>query len=301
MRNYLDLKRMRYIVEVAHAEAITTAAQVLNISQPALTRNIAEVEEELGIQIFHRLPRGIQLTEEGRNFVSRAKRIIDDVDDLSREVGEHKTVPSGRLRVGFTPSGYLGFGSSVLIKLAEQHPGVGIETSTGTPQNICPKLLHGELDLIIGSSSYLQRWRELEVKKLVPLKFCCVFRKEHPISEINGPTELDVLKYPVILPASIEPMLSDIAQRYVDLELPRLKPHYVTDDFLLALDFIRCSDAFYPLTGLDPTFSDLSEHFFLLREAVEIPEHHVSIAYSPHRPKSAVTKLFEDLIATELS
>ncbi len=87
MRSQIDLKRMRYIFEVARVEAITTAAKSLSITQPALTRNIAEVEEELGVQIFYRLPRGIELTEEGKELVTRDKQILGDVDNLITELG----------------------------------------------------------------------------------------------------------------------------------------------------------------------------------------------------------------------
>jgi len=301
MRNLLDIKRMRYIVEVARAEAITTASRLLNISQPALTRNIAEVEEELGIQIFHRLPRGIQLTQDGQRFVSRAKRIIEDVDDLASEIGGQQVVPTGRLRIGFTPAGYLGYAVSALEKLAEEYPSVSIETTTGTPQAISPRLLHGELDLVVGSSSYLERWKELEIKKLFPSEFVCVFRKRHPIAAIEKPTELDVLQYPVAMPESVELVYSDIAQRYVDLGLPKMRPHYVSDNFRLILRWLRKSDAFYPLNSPSADIAALEPHFHIVRNAVNFPNHHVSVATSSHRPKSRVTEIFENLLIEQLS
>ena len=90
-KSHIDLRRLRYIVEAARAKSVTAAAHILAITQPALTRNITEVEEELGVQIFHRLPRGIELTEKGEEFVNRARVILEDVELLSRDMLKNKT------------------------------------------------------------------------------------------------------------------------------------------------------------------------------------------------------------------
>ena len=65
-RNQLETKRLRYIVEVSKSGSITTAAETLSITQSALSQNIAEVEDVLGVKLFNRLPRGVLLTEAGR-------------------------------------------------------------------------------------------------------------------------------------------------------------------------------------------------------------------------------------------
>ena len=82
LRTQIDLRRLRYVVEVARAESITTAAQTLAITQPALTRAIAELEASLGIKLFERLPRGVRATPEGERFLFRARKRIVDMDDL---------------------------------------------------------------------------------------------------------------------------------------------------------------------------------------------------------------------------
>ena len=73
MASRLDFRKLRYVVAVAQVSSLTAAAKLLSITQPALTRCISEVEEDLGIQIFMRLPRGVALTEEGERFVNRAR------------------------------------------------------------------------------------------------------------------------------------------------------------------------------------------------------------------------------------
>ncbi len=104
MRNQIDLKRLRYILEVARAESITTAAETLSLTQPALTRAIADVEAVLKSQLFHRRPRGVQLTTAGQRFASRARRLVSDMDDLVADMRESSNRLTGRLRLGVTPT-----------------------------------------------------------------------------------------------------------------------------------------------------------------------------------------------------
>ncbi|MDA1074116.1 MAG: LysR family transcriptional regulator [Proteobacteria bacterium] len=293
MHAQVDLKRMRYIVEVARAEAITTAAETLGLTQPALTRSINEVENTLETRLFHRLPRGVQLTDAGKRFVERARLILGDVDDLVSDIRAGNNVPTGRIRLGAVPAGYLNFAIPALKKLAGAHPGIKIEVVSGTPQALCPKLLHGELNAIIGSSSYLNRWKELKVTTLMPMQFACMVRRNHPLAKIPKPRETDMLSYPMIMPASVEAVYSDIAQRYLHHGLSPLQPQYVTDDFDLASALVKSTDAFYPVHFPDAGVGNLFDDFVLLKGIVQMPDHYISLGTSSLYPKSEAVKLFE--------
>jgi len=126
----------------------------------------AEVEAELGTKLFHRLPRGVQLTDTGERFVQRARQVISDVDDLVTDIREATTALSGRLRIGVSPAGYVNYLLPELTTIAREHPEVRVETISGSAQSLCPRLLRGELNLLIGPSSYLNRWKELHVQEL---------------------------------------------------------------------------------------------------------------------------------------
>ncbi|MGB1883492.1 MAG: LysR family transcriptional regulator [Gammaproteobacteria bacterium] len=293
----IDLRRMRTVVEVARAEAITTAAQTLGLTQSAVSRTVAEVEDALGHRLFDRLPRGIQLTERGERFVDRAKRVLAEVDDLIAEMSERPTSVTGRLRVGLAATGY--YAAAALISLARQHPDVAFETAHDSAQSLCPRVLHGELDIVIGSSSYLKRWRELEVTPLRPMHFACLVRKNHPILKNDQPQEIDLLGYPLILPESIELNYSDIAQRYVHHGLPRLRPHYVTDNFELAAKLLTETEAFMPFMHPDKTLGGIDAHFVPLRDVVDMPRHYLSYARARHRPRTQVVELFEKVLVDE--
>jgi len=301
VRAQIDPKRMRYILEVARAEAISTAAETLGVTQSALSRSIADVESALGLQLFHRLPRGIRLTEAGERFVTGAQRVLEEIDNLVAYVREPRDLIGGRLRVGFAPSGYVDHATRGLREFARAHPAVAVEVVTGTTQALCPRLLNGELDVLVGSSSYLERWRELDITPLARMHFACMVRLEHPLAVQNEPLrEIDVLGYPFILPRSVEPTYSDVAKRFVHHGLPPLQPRYAVDDFNVILRIVRATDAIYPLMSPDRNFGRLGQYVALLRDAIDMPPHFICVAYSSARAKSVAAERFEGLIATRL-
>ena len=300
MRIQIDLKRLRYIVEVARAESITTAAETLGLTQPALTRSIGEVEKVLGTRLFHRLPRGMQLTEAGQRFVVRARQILGEMDDLVADLSHSRERITGRLRLGVVPTAWLPYARPALIRLASEYPGIKIEVVNGTVQELSPRLLHGEVTCLLSTSNYLKRWRDLEIIGLRKLVTGCLVREHHPITQLPKPSEADLLGYPVIMPASVDPTYSDIAQRYLHHNLPQPQPHYVTDDWELIKDLVRCSDAFHPVIYQADAPID-EPGLAVLHGVIRMSEHRVSIAFSRLQPKSDAAVVFERMMRESLA
>src|SRR5690348_745175 len=97
----IKLTQLKYFVKVAELEHFGQAAQELHIVQPALSRQVQHLEDELGTQLFERLPRGIKLTAAGTVLLERAQHLLDDVERMvaaTRLAGAGKT---GFLKVGF--------------------------------------------------------------------------------------------------------------------------------------------------------------------------------------------------------
>ncbi len=294
MASHIDLKRLRYVVEIARAESITTAAETLGLTQPALTRSLGEVESVLGTRLFHRLPRGMQLTESGSRFVARARQILGEMDDLIADVSHSPEKVTGRLRLGISPSSWLPYARSALTELAVTYPGIKIEIVNGTVQELCPRLLRGELSGVLATSTYLSRWRDLEVIPLKKLSVGCLVRAKHPVTQMDQPGEADLLAYPLVMPSSVDPTYSDTAQRYLEHNLPMPQPHYMTDDWELIKDLVRVTDAYSPITY--PGNPPLDDGLIILENVIRLSEHQVSIAFSRAHPRSEASELFEQLM-----
>lgn len=296
MRTQIDLKRLRYIVEIARCESITTAAETLSLTQPALTRSVAEVENELGTKLFHRLPRGVALTEQGERFVQGARRVIGDVDDLITDIRDASKALSGRLRIGVSPLAYSELVLPELARIAREHPQVRIETVGGTAQSLCPQLLRGEINFLIAPSSYLTRWKELQLTVFREMHFGCIIRKDHPLTKKANVKEVELLEYPVVLPSSVELMYSDTAQRYTHHNLYPPQPRYVSDNVEVIKALVANSDSYFPLHSADPGFGHISDGFEVLSGVLKLPSHNLCLASASQQPASAEAKLFESLL-----
>ena len=131
----VDLRLLRYFLAVAEESHLTKAAARLGIRQPPLSQQIRVLEAELGVTLFHRLPRGMELTESGRALLDDARNIIAMVDQAVDGVRRVSQGEAGRLTVGFTGSAaFHPFVPSVIRRFRESAPHVHLvleESSTG--------------------------------------------------------------------------------------------------------------------------------------------------------------------------
>src|SRR5262245_12112371 len=100
----MELRHLRYFVAVGGEQHYGRAAQQLRVAQPALSRQIQDLEEEIGFKLFDRLPRGVKISAAGKSFLEDARRLLHELNDA---VGRAKRVASGQsgtLRVGFVES-----------------------------------------------------------------------------------------------------------------------------------------------------------------------------------------------------
>ena len=98
----MELRQLRYFIAVAKSEHFRRAAKSLSIAQPALSRQVRALEDEIGVSLFERLPRGVRLTEPGRIFLHEATRIIDEVEAASERVKRSARGQVGTLRIAFS-------------------------------------------------------------------------------------------------------------------------------------------------------------------------------------------------------
>ena len=134
----MDLRRLRYLVTVADEGHITRAAERLGLQQPPLTRQIRSLEDELGVRLFERLPRGVKPTEAGRAVVEEARAILaraERLGDLARRAARGE---QGRLAVGVTSSGaFHPFVAQQIRAFRTAAPGVQLALAEdGTPELI---------------------------------------------------------------------------------------------------------------------------------------------------------------------
>jgi DNA-binding transcriptional LysR family regulator len=144
----VELRHLRYFVVVAEEEHFTRAAERLHLSQPPLSRQIKELEEELGVDLFERTPNSIRLTRAGKIFLKDARAILRKAEDAKARVLVGKR--HERIDVGYAPSLASDFLMRAMSQLAKVAPRVRVMLHDLATQEASNLMLAGKLDLAIG-------------------------------------------------------------------------------------------------------------------------------------------------------
>lgn len=143
----MDLRQLRYFIAVATYRSVTAAAAELNVSQPALSTQIHNLERELGTILLDRHSRGVTLTEAGKLLMDRGADILADVESLVCSVAEHGQSASGVFRLGVTPT----IGRVLVPEMARlstlRFPALRLSYVEGYSDDLRDQLRAGKLDL----------------------------------------------------------------------------------------------------------------------------------------------------------
>src|SRR6516164_10952167 len=143
----MELRHLRYFVAIGEEQHYGRAARRLRVAQPALSRQIQDLERELGFQRFERLPRGVKLNAAGKLFLEDARRILHEVTESVLRAGRVATGRSGTLRVGFTEnSSWRGVVPDSFRRFREQQPDAELELQPQPSLEQLEAIRSGRLD-----------------------------------------------------------------------------------------------------------------------------------------------------------
>lgn len=143
----VEIRQLRYFLKVANLEHFGKASLELNVVQPALTRQIKQLEEEFGVELFERLPRGVRLTPSGKVLQERTARLLDDLNKTVTAVQNTARGVTGSLRVAFADGAtYSGHMPAVIRQFREVHPLVDLELIPASSLTQGEMLAEGTID-----------------------------------------------------------------------------------------------------------------------------------------------------------
>ena len=145
----LNVGRLRVLREVAERGSMSAAAEALSFSQPAVSHQIAKLEQEAGAQLIERVPRGVRLTEAGALLVRHADAVLGRLEMAEQELRDLLELRSGRLRLGAFPSAFVRLVSTSIAELRVRHPGVEVVVSEVGLEEGAAQVRSGELDLAV--------------------------------------------------------------------------------------------------------------------------------------------------------
>ncbi len=148
----MNLTQLRYFASVANCQSFSKAALEIHVAQPALTRQIRLLEEELQIQLLVRHNRGAQPTEAGVALMKVAESVLHQVEQIRKELVARTAAPSGSLRLGFVPSLGTMLVSKVVTQYQKAFPGVFLHLMEAFSHTLHDWLLSDKVDLVLMSN-----------------------------------------------------------------------------------------------------------------------------------------------------
>ncbi len=195
----LQPKLIRHFLEVAESGSISASCRALNITQPALSKSIKQLEQRLGVELFDRLPTGVALTRYGKIFARRASLMEMEYRHALSEIDAARYGASGTIRVGAGPGWIDTILPLAITEFQYQHPHVKFTLESGVIDTLTPRLLSGDLDVICCSLDFPSH-PELVKEHLVDMKHVIFASVDHPLAKKRIVESKDLANYPWITP-----------------------------------------------------------------------------------------------------
>lgn len=191
----MELDQLRYFLRVAERGNFTRAAEDLGLSQPALSRSIQKLEEELGQPVFERRTRSVALTDAGTLLQSRVQQVLSLLEDTKAEITDDGE--SGRLRIGAIPTVAPYFLPEVLQRFSTRFPKATLIVQENTTDVLLKSCTQGELDLAIVGLPVPAKY--LETEELFEEELLLVLPPNHPLVGQDRIRISDVEPFPFVL------------------------------------------------------------------------------------------------------
>lgn len=205
----MDIRVLNYFVTIVQTKSISNAANTLHVTQPTLSRQIKDLEEELDTVLFHRGSREIQLTDDGQYLYNRAIEILALVEKTENNIRKSEEI-SGEVYIGAAETHSLDIVATVIKKMTDRYPEIRIHIRSGNADDILEQLNKGVYDLGITIGDFDNRkYNALALKNrdqwgvLVP--------KNHPLTKFDKVELADILSYPLITSAQTNNDLRELA------------------------------------------------------------------------------------------
>lgn len=238
----MELRHLRYFVGAAEEQHFGRAAERLHLAQPALSRQIQDLEKEMGFLLFDRLSRGVRLSEAGKVFLNDARRILQDVEEAKRRAERIALGNAGTLRIGIaTAVSWHGLVMDSFREFRRRQPDVELELEHLLSVHQVEAILSGRLDA--GFVASLTPWpKDLAHWEFAQDRMLLAVPKGHPLTKQEGIRLRDLRDLPFVwFPRWVNPVTYDRMMRACargGLSAPRIVQEATDRDTNLGL--VQC-------------------------------------------------------------
>ncbi|MEX2366315.1 MAG: LysR family transcriptional regulator [Pseudohongiellaceae bacterium] len=195
----MNTKDLRVFIAAAETGSFSEAAELIHLSQPAVSKRIANLETQLDARLFDRISRQVFLTEAGRIFLPRARSILQDLETTRQALHSLRGETSGKLSIAI--SHHLGLHRlpPILKTYAETYPNVDLDVAFSDSEKAYEGVLHGSVEVAVNTLALTPVPRIQEILLWSDqMHFVCTH--EHPLAKLKRPTLRDLSEYRCLIP-----------------------------------------------------------------------------------------------------
>jgi DNA-binding transcriptional LysR family regulator len=191
----MDLKRIRYAVALAEELNFARTSEKLHLSQPALSRAIQTLEEELGLLLFDRDNRNVQLTTAGAVFIEQARRLLFQMRNLEHDMGLLREARHGHIAFGAGPLPTAAIVPPLVRHLRQQRPNLRLSVSSNNWVYLLQHLRAEEIEFFVADTRDIAKAPDLEITPLCRQYGPLICRAGHPLAQKADRKFKDILAY----------------------------------------------------------------------------------------------------------
>lgn len=289
----MDLKQLKALVTVAESGSVTRAAELLHLVQPAVTRQIRALEEELGVPLFERTRQGMRATEAGATMVERARRALDELERARAEIRPEPGMVTGIVTVGLLTSATDLLVEPLVSSVRASQPGIQLRLVTAYSGHLRAWLDAGDLDMTLLYD--VASTPSLNGIPLVRERLWVVAPRAVGLSPERPVAFAEAAAHPIVMPAAghgLRALVDTAASRAgTDLQVA-----VETNDMVLQKQLVRGGHGWTILPGV-AVAADVQAG---LLSAAPLREPHMSRGITLALPRTGRTPAGVDVVAREL-
>ncbi|BAH36660.1 LysR family transcriptional regulator [Rhodococcus erythropolis] len=289
----LKIRHLVLLTTLADEGSMVGAAEVLRVTQPAITRAVREAEAVLEVSLFDRKPRGVLPTQFGEIFLESARTVLNNLRNAADHIDELQRVGARPVRVGTNLAGAYSLLPQALVALKKTQPNLSVSVIEGLPEELATSLARDEIDLVVGRLDPSGFRNGAHHIRLYDEPVRIVVRQDHPAVQRHEQSIEDLMDYPWILPGRPTQLRDELDELFSREGLGL--PHNIIEcsTILTLRSILIGTDAIAPLPML---IGAGDEQLTMLTTSLETVPRSIGITMPADRSLSASARSLIDLI-----
>ena len=241
----MNLHHLEHFLALVETGSFSRASEMLHLTQPALSRSIQMLEQELGTRLIDRIGKRNELTPFGVAVAEKARKIVSEATDLKHTAQLLMQGEGGTIRLGLGSAPNAMFAGPLLSYMLRQHPRVGVHLSTGSPDAQLAGLRERAFDALLVHSRAVPPQEDLHIQLLGRVQSGFMCRRGHPLAKRRRVEFAEVANYPIVSTMVSDEVSRALVERFGPIAHPARFVRASSDSVAALIDAVLTTDAVF--------------------------------------------------------